>query len=226
MKTILITGANRGIGLEFVRQYLSEGNRVLATCRNPEAAEDLKTLASSGSLEIGALDVCSQESVDALAERWQNERIDLLINNAGVYGPRTGFGPTNYEAWEEVLRTNTLAPFRVALAFVDRMNHGGTLAFVTSKMGSITDNTSGGAYVYRSSKAALNMIVKSMSIDLAPRGLTCVLLHPGWVKTDMGGPNALIDTLTSVSGMRSTLAEVGPNEAGAFFNYNGDRIPW
>lgn len=231
MKTICITGANRGIGLEFVKQYLHDGYRVLATCRNPNKAAALSALKNEGPLSIVAMDVNRADQVNAAAAQWRDEKIDVLINNAGVYGPRGGFdagkGEAAFEEWEAVLRTNSLAPMRVAYAFQSQVAaSNGTMAFITSKMGSITDNTSGGAVIYRTSKAALNMAVKSLSIDLAPRGITCVLFHPGWVLTDMGGPNALIDAETSVGGMRATIAKLSNADRGKFFNYDGGEIPW
>lgn len=231
MKTICITGANRGIGLEFVKQYLRDGCRVLATCRNPNKAAALTALKSEGALSIVAMDVTQADQVNAASAQWQDEKIDVLINNAGVYGPRGGFdlskGEAAFEEWEAVLRTNTLAPMRVACAFQKQVAAGnGLMAFITSKMGSIADNTSGGAVIYRTSKAALNMTVKSLAIDLAPQGITSVLFHPGWVLTDMGGPNALIDAKTSVSGMRATIGRLDKTDGGKFFNYDGSEIAW
>ncbi|CAM2006245.1 SDR family oxidoreductase [Acanthopleuribacter pedis] len=231
MKTVLITGANRGIGLEFVKQYLQEGARVLATCRDPQKAKALTALKEMGDLQVAALDVTQPEQVDAAAERWRDQKIDLLLNNAGVYGPRNSFGANDIEAdmaaWETVFRVNTMAPLRVALAFQNQVAAAkGTMAFITSKMGSIADNTSGGSIIYRTSKSALNMTVKSLSIDLAPRGISCVLFHPGWVLTDMGGPNALIDVTTSVGGMRAKIDQLTTKDRGKYFNYDGREIPW
>lgn len=231
MKTVMITGANRGIGLEFVKQYLQDGYRVLATCRRPEQADALNALAASGDLTVAGLDVTQPDQVQAIAQQWGDETIDLLINNAGVYGPRGSFCGNDIEAdmaaWETVLRVNTMAPLRVALAFQKHVAAAqGTMAFITSKMGSIADNTSGGSIIYRTSKTALNMTVKSLSIDLAGQDISCVLFHPGWVLTDMGGPNALIDVATSVSGMRGKIAQLNTDDRGKYFNYDGREIPW
>ncbi len=221
MHTVLITGASRGIGREFATQYLADGWRVIATCRDP-AASDLAG-------EVHALDVTDPASVAALGRALDGEAIDLLINNAGIYGPRdVSFGAIDYDAWEEVLRVNTLGPLRVAEALADQVarSQRKLMAFVSSKVGSIADNSSGGKYIYRTSKTALNMAIKSLSIDIAGRGVTCLLFHPGWVRTDMGGAGGLIDAQTSVAGMRGVIERAAASGTGLFFSYDGQELPW
>lgn len=227
MPTVLITGANRGIGLEFARQYAATGWRVIATCRQPSLATELKAL--PGEVEIFALDVGDFPVLGDLAKSLKRESVDLLLANAGVYGPRPSpFGAVDDGAWEAVLRLNTIAPLKLAEAFCDLVARSElrSMAFLSSKMGSIADNTSGGSYIYRSSKAALNVVVKSLAVDLAPRGISVAALHPGWVRTDMGGPSALIDAEVSVAGMRRVLADLTPETSGRFLNYDGCEIPW
>lgn len=227
MPTILITGANRGLGLEFARQYAADGWRVLATCREMKRARDLKR--QPGDISVREMDHLDFERVHAVAKTWKKEAIDLLLLNAGVYGPRPcTFGGMDYEAWEEVMWCNAMAPLKVAEAFVDHVARSDRrmIAAVSSKMGSMADNASGGSYIYRSSKAALNAVMKSLSVDLAPRGVSVVILHPGWVRTDMGGPSALIDAAESVTGMRRVLERQGTDLNGRFMNFDGRDIPW
>ncbi|MEN8195649.1 MAG: SDR family oxidoreductase [Pseudomonadota bacterium] len=221
MPTVLITGASRGIGREFARQYEAGGWRVIATCRDP-SKYDLEG-------EVYRLDVTDPDSVAALHRELNGEAIDLLINNAGIYGPRgLEFGSLDYDSWEEVLRTNVLGPMRVAEAIANQVaaSEKKKMVFISSKVGSIADNSSGGSYIYRSSKTALNMAVKSISLDLSGKGVICVLLHPGWVQTDMGGASALIDAATSVAGMRAVIDRAGAADSGRFFNYDGNELPW
>lgn len=230
MPTVLLTGANRGLGLEFVRQYAQDGWRVHACCRDPKAATDLSKLAagSSGAVQVHALDVADFAQIDRLARELGAEALDLLLNNAGVYPHEDGFGKLDYAGWERALRINALAPVRMVEAFVEHVarSQRRLIASVTSLMGSIGDNGSGGSYGYRSSKAALNMANKSLSIDLRGRGITAIVLHPGWVKTDMGGPGAPIEAPESVRGMRSVIGRVTPDDTGKFFDYEGDELPW
>ncbi len=220
MKTVLITGANRGIGLEFCRQYALEGWRVLACCRHPS-----KELALPG-VEIHPLDVGEPEQIRQLSSRLAGESINVLINNAGIYPDFGSFGKIDYAKWMKAFEINAMAPLRMAEAFVNRIPRRGTIATLTSKMGSLADNTSGGEYLYRSSKAAGNMVMKSMAIDLKSSGIISVALHPGWVKTDMGGPNALISVEQSVSGMRHVIERLAPADSGKFLSYDGIEIPW
>lgn len=230
MTTVLITGANRGIGLEFARQLLARGDRVVAACRNLDAATDLKQLGTDrAKLTLLQLDVGDNKSITGFADKLQGEAIDVFINNAGVYGPRDSeFGNVTSKEWLDVLQINSVAPLLLTQALIGNLRKGKDrkLLYLTSKMGSIADNGGGGHYVYRSSKTALNMVVKSIAIDLKGEGFKAAVLHPGWVQTDMGGPNALIDTLTSVTGMLKVIDNLKPAQSGGFFNYDGSVIPW
>jgi NAD(P)-dependent dehydrogenase (short-subunit alcohol dehydrogenase family) len=231
MPSTLITGANRGLGFEFARQYLADGWQVYAACRNPQSASELRRLAdaSDDKLQILALDVIDPVSVQAAAAKLERQAIDLLLNNAGIGGPRgQSVGNIDYEAWAKVLDVNTMGPLRVSEAFVDHVaqSERKLIVVITSGMGSLADNTSGGAYAYRSSKAAVNMVMRSLAIDLAPRGIACVVINPGWVLTDMGGPHATLTTAESVKKLRRLIETLGPGQSGKFFNYDGREYAW
>jgi NAD(P)-dependent dehydrogenase (short-subunit alcohol dehydrogenase family) len=225
---VLISGANRGIGLEFARQYAADGWRILACCRNPQTATDLQAIASANPLvRILPLDVADFNQIDSLALSLKGEVIDVLINNAGVY-PHSTFGDTNYDEWANAFKINSMAPLKMAEAFVLHLTKSQLkkIATLTSKMGSIDDNTSGESYSYRSSKTAVNMVMKSLSIDLKPYGISVVTLHPGWVQTDMGGSNALINTHTSVTGLRQVIDQLSLSNTGQFRAFDGKEIAW
>lgn len=229
MATVLITGTNRGIGLDFVEQFLARGDKVIASCRNPSDQGALQTLAeNNSSLQLVQLDVSSQASMEALPDQLAGAAIDVFVNNAGIYGRREGFGELEAESWSEVFQVNSIAPIILTQLLMENFAKGSDrkLVYLTSKMGSIGDNQGGGSYVYRSSKAALNAAVKSLSIDLKDKGFSVALLHPGWVRTDMGGPNGLIDTKTSVTGLMKVIADLQPASSGCFLNYDGSVIPW
>lgn len=232
MGTVLVTGANRGIGMEFVKQYADDGWRVLACCRNPVTADALNGLAeqNKGSITVYSLDVAAHEQVENLSRELSNESIDLLINNAGIYptSRSDGFGKTDYNAWARAFHINAMAPLKMVESFIPQVtrSHLKTFVTITSKMGSVADNRGGGSYVYRSSKAAVNMVMKSVAIDLASTGVISVLLHPGWVRTDMGGPNGLISTQQSVSGMRQIISNLKPENSGEFYAFDGQVVPW
>lgn len=225
---VLITGANRGIGLEFSKQYATDGWKVLACCREPQSAIALQALASANSnVEILALDVADFKQIDALALQLKESAIDVLINNAGIY-PHNSFGDTNYEDWAEAFKINAMASLKMAEAFVQHITRSQLkkVATLSSKMGSIDDNTSGDSYSYRASKTAVNMVMKSLSIDLKPYGISVVTLHPGWVQTDMGGENALVSTTTSVAGLRTVIENLNITSTGKFIAYDGKEIAW
>jgi NAD(P)-dependent dehydrogenase (short-subunit alcohol dehydrogenase family) len=231
MPRALITGANRGLGLEFVRQYLADGWQVYAACRDPESASELHRFGDENRdrLKILAMDVTDPASIEAAATELDGQAIDLLLNNAGIIGPRgQTIGNIDYDAWKEVLDVNTLGPMRVSDAFIEHVARGDRKLIVslTSGMGSIADNTSGGSILYRSSKAAVNMVMRSLAIDLAPRGITCVVINPGWVRTDMGGPNATLEPSESISRMRRLIDALGPEQSGKFFNHTAREYPW
>ena len=230
MATILVTGANRGLGIEFVEQYLNDGNEVIATYRNENSSMDLIKMGNERSnLKLLQLDVSSNKSLNSFAENLGDSQIDIFINNAGVYGPRnSSFGNVDEENWIPAIKINAIAPILLTQLIIKNIRSGADkkLIFVTSKMGSIDDNKGGGAYVYRSSKTALNAVVKSLSVDLENEGIVVALIHPGWVKTDMGGPNALIDKDTSVRGMTEVISNLDISSTGNFYNYDGSIIPW
>jgi NAD(P)-dependent dehydrogenase (short-subunit alcohol dehydrogenase family) len=231
MPSVLITGANRGLGLEFARQYLADGWRVFATCRDPAAADQLQHLAKSSGdkLTVIEMDVTDAASVRKAATQIKDVAIDVIINSAGITGV-SGQRPGNidYDSWARVINVNTMGPLRVLESFVDHLTRSERKLAVniTSGMGSLADNTSGGSIGYRSSKAALNMVMRSAAIDLAPRGIACVVVNPGWVKTDMGGPSATLTPQDSVTAMRRLIEKLGPAQSGSFFHYDGSEYPW
>ncbi len=230
MPTVLITGANRGIGLALARGYLADGWRVHACCRHPDKAKDLKALQPDAGdrLAVYRLDVTDGLKVASLARELAEEAIDLLINNAGISGPRGGFGETDYDRWQPVIGVNTFAPLRMAERFVEQVarSERKLIVNISSKMGSIAANVSSDSIIYRASKAALNQVSKSLSVALAPRGITVILFHPGWVSTDMGGSEAPVTPEDSAAGIRAVIARATPADNGRFFNYDGEELPW
>jgi len=210
---------------------LADGWRVYAGCRNPDSASELRRLAdaSDDKLQILALDVTDSVIVQAAAAKLDGQAIDLLLNNAGIGGPRgQTIGNIDYDAWAKVLEVNTMGPMRVSEAFVDHVarSERKLIVTLTSGMGSIADNTSGGSIAYRSSKAAVNMVMRSLAIDLAPLRITCVVINPGWVLTDMGGPHATLTAAESVAMLRRLIDILGPAQSGKFFNYDGREYAW
>ena len=231
MNKVLVTGANRGLGLEFCRQYAKAGWGVLACCRNPELAIQLNDLAIENShVQVFKIDVLDRNSIDILANDLRGTRINLIIANAGVYGDSRGheFGNLEYTDWISTLETNVLGVVKVAEAFLPNLKNSQKpcLAVLSSQMGSIEDNSSGGSILYRSSKAALNAAMKSLSIDLQDDDIGVLIFHPGWVKTDMGGPHALIDAETSICGMMKQISEFKMSQTGHFIKYDGTLLPW
>lgn len=230
MFNVLVTGANRGLGLEWCRQYADAGWRVFATCRHPERADELRERARQyPKLTVHQLDVTRPESVYALRAELQDESIDVLVNNAGVYLEKYAPAKTmNYEDWLRTLEVNTLGPMRVTEALLDLVarSRRRLVVAITSHMGSIAEITAPGDSYYRSSKAALNAAMKGLSISLTERGIGVLLLHPGWVKTRMGGWDAPLTPAESVAGMRELVDRFGMDMTGRFFRYNGTEIPW
>jgi NAD(P)-dependent dehydrogenase (short-subunit alcohol dehydrogenase family) len=229
MPSMMITSANRGLGLEFARQYAADGWRIFAACRNPDAADDLHELTRTGSVTVFPMDVTDLSSVRHTAEGLNDEPIDVLLNSAGIIGkPGQRTGHIDYESWEQVLNVNTLGPLRVTEAFVEHVarSERKLIVTITSGLGSLTDNTSGGSIPYRSSKAAVNMAMRSAAVDLAPRAIACVLVNPGWVKTDMGGPGAPLTPSESVAALKSLIATFGLAHSGKFFHYDGREYAW
>ena len=232
MPSILITGGNRGLGLEWARQYAAADWRVYATCRHPAEAAELNKLAGEyPNLSIHRLDVTRQDEIQALAADLGNESLDILLNNAGVYLEKfedSTAGGLSYDDWLYTLLVNTLGPVRVTEAFIPHVARGQRrlVIAVTSHMGSIAEISNPGSYYYRSSKAALNAAMKGLSLELRTQRIGVLILHPGWVQTRMGGPGAQISTTQSVAGMRAIAERFSPADSGRFFRYNGTEIPW
>lgn len=228
---VLITGASRGIGLEMVSYAMEQNWEVLACCRHPYQAERLISLAqlSNGRVSVHLADMSDLATLQALAYELRNESIDILINNAGVYGSdKNSFGNVDSEDWLNTFQINCIAPLKMAELFAEHVATGKNkvIACLSSKMASMDDNSSGGSYIYRSSKAALNAVVKSLSHDLRERELKVVALHPGWVKTDMGGPNAEISARESVNAMFDIIMALQMKDSGRFIDIDGSDIPW
>ena len=228
MTTVLITGANRGIGLEFAKQYAAEGADVIACCRNPAKADALNALAKAADFKVMALDVTSPKSVEALKQALKGQPIDIVINNAGVGGPRGETKDTiDFDAWVETLKTNSIAPMLVSLALHENLKAGKSkkLVTITSMMGSIA-NHGGGAYAYRASKAAVNSVMHGLSKEWAKDSIAVGIYHPGWVKTDMGGAGAPITPQDSVKGLRAQIAKLSAANSGAYLDFQGKEIAW
>ena len=226
MPTVMITGAKRGIGRGLVERFLENGWDVIAAGRDATAT-DLATLGER--VTVIDLDVTDPASIEAMVAALAGRAIDLLVNNAGVYNyPKNTLDTVTPEAWLEELSVNTLAPLMVSRALLPNLRAGDMrrLAVISSKMGSIADNTSGGSYMYRSSKAATNAVWRSLSRDLATEGFTCVTLHPGWVQTDMGGGAAPLTVAQSTAGLCKVLSTLELNQNGMFLNYDGTVLPW
>ena len=230
MPTLLITGANRGIGLELCTQYLDERWEVHACCRNPENAKELNTLAKKNqALTIHELEVTHEKQMDALKNALKNKPVDILINNAGVHAlGASQFGKTDDKAWEEAVAVNLIAPMKMMEHFVENVaiSDKKIIASMSSKMGSMDDNGSGGAYAYRATKAALNAVMVSAAHDLRHLDITALILHPGWVRTDMGGPHGEISVEQSAQMLRKILSECDISDSGKFFDIDGTVIPW
>ncbi|MDP3590095.1 MAG: SDR family oxidoreductase [Methylobacter sp.] len=231
MATVLITGANRGLGLEFCRQYAEQDWHVIACARNPDDAFDLNKLAGRHSnIQLETLDVSEFEQIDALSEKLAAQPIDVLINNAGIYADNknNGFGQLDYQAWIQSLVVNTEAPVKMAEAFLPQIKKSDKklIVNISSLMGSMADNDSGGSIFYRSSKAALNAAMKSLAIEFKDQSVGVLIFHPGWVKTDMGGPNGLINADQSITGMRALIENFSLDQSGSFVKYDGTAMPW
>ncbi len=228
----VVTGANRGIGLELVRQLAARGDQVEACARTPEAATELHALAGSN-VTVHRLDVADAATVRAFASAIADAAIDMVFNVAGVYGgPRQSLQQmaADIELGDvtTTFHVNATGALRVAVALLPQVRRGTAkkLVHVTSGMGSITDNTSGGYYAYRMSKAALNMMSKSLAIDLRPEGISSVVINPGWVQTAMGGASAPTPVDDSVAGMLRTIDAATLADSGEFLNWKGNRYPW
>lgn len=233
MQTVLITGSNRGLGLEWVEQLAEAGWRVYATCRHPDKADALNLIAASfpRNVTVHRLDVTDAAQIAALAQELEGRPLDMLLNNAGVYFEKytdEHLGNIDYANWEETFRVNTLGAVRMGEAFADHLAAGEKklLVAISSHMGSIDDIGVPGDYAYRSSKAALNAAMTGLTHELKPRGIDVLMLHPGWVQTRMGGPGAPLTTYESVQGMRRVIENLSPGDSGHFLRYDGSSIPW
>lgn len=231
-RRVLITGASRGLGLEFVRQYLAAGDEVAALARDPEGSKGLQLLLGEhdGRLTAHSCDVADDASVkrarDEVRARWKG--LDLLINNAGIGGDRSDLAFLDFADMSHVFEVNAIGPLRMASAMLPLLRGGrdAVIAMVTSRMGSIGDNTSGGAWAYRMSKAALNMAGRNLMHELTREGIHTLILHPGWVRTDMGGEAAPLGIPESVAKLIGTIDTAGKQQSGAFIDLNGASLPW
>jgi len=230
MPTLLLTGANRGLGLEIVRQFAAGGWTVHACCRAPQSAIDLQTAAAEvPSVTIHALDVNDFAAIDDLARELEGTAIDVLLNNAGIQGSSAqDFGNIDYGGWAEAFRINTMAPMKMAEAFTGHVAASERKLIVTfsSVLASMAENRWGELHVYRTSKTAVNMVMRTLAPDMAKRGVTAFNIHPGWVRTDMGGPNADLTPSESVAGIKQVIEAAGPAQAGAFLDWQGKTLPW
>ncbi|CAD5374092.1 SDR family oxidoreductase [Rubrivivax sp. A210] len=222
MKRVLVVGASRGIGLEFVRQWRAEGWAVTATARSDEGLAEISTLGARAL----RLDVAGADGAAALAWPIDGEAFDAVVLNAGVYGPRTqGLQAPTQTEFDEVMHTNVLGAMRVLPQVVEVLAPGARLAVISSRMGSVGLRSGTAGWLYRASKAALNSVLKDASLVLQGRAV-CVAFHPGWVRTDMGGAGADLDVATSVADMRRTLAGLSAADNGGFFNHDGKPLAW
>ena len=232
-RTIVISGAGRGIGLEWARQELQAGTRVIATARDPEASEGLRELAAAEQdrLTLLPMDVTDDASIERAAEaiRTRTSAIDDLLHNAGTFGPKDAIPlEGSPDEVRRVLDVNAIGPYRVTRALLPLLRKGNSprIMFITSRMGSIGDGPSGGAFAYRMSKSALNMLGANLAQTLRGDGILCLILHPGWVRTHMGGATAPVEVNESVVGMRRVVGEARPEHSGSFVDFRGQAVPW
>jgi NAD(P)-dependent dehydrogenase (short-subunit alcohol dehydrogenase family) len=235
MSTVLITGANRGLGLEFATQYAREGWHVYATCRKAMDLPAIQALESLGQVEGHVLDVSDHAAIDALSASLANASIDVLLNNAGLFGPkahaeqdlRQSFGHMDYDIWQSVLRVNLMAPLKMMEAFVEQVARSDQrkMVSISSTEGSIA-GAGGGIYAYKSSKAALNMIMSNAARDLADRGISTMAICPGWVRTRMGGDGGMLEAPESIAAVRKLIAGLKPKRSGSFVEYSGKTVPY
>jgi NAD(P)-dependent dehydrogenase (short-subunit alcohol dehydrogenase family) len=231
---VLVTGASRGLGLEFVRQWLDQGRRVFALARDPDGSDGLATLREEHleALTLIPCEVTDEDSIAAAAHvvGQHVDGLEIVVNNAGIRGPRaTHLDDLDLEAIRRVFDVNTLGPLRVTRAFQPLLEAGTEprrVVHVSSLMGSIGDNSSGGSYAYRVSKSALNMISCNLAFELADSRIVSMVIHPGWVRTDLGGPSAPLTVEQSVSAMRATIGRLTMDDSGTFLDRDGETLPW
>jgi len=241
MPSVLITGANRGLGFGLTKLYAADGWRIFACCRDPNKAKELNDLVakSAGKLTVHKLDVEDHASIDATAQQLKGQAIDVLLNVAGYYGPKIvtepgglqQFGESDYADWARIYKVNVMGPMKLAEALIESVAASTqkkivNISSIVGSIGIIGNGMGGNMYGYRASKAALNAITRTMAEDLKSRGVTVVPLHPGWVRTDMGGPAADIDPDTSVTGMKKVIDGLKPADSGKFMVYDGSTLPW
>ena len=238
MPCIFITGANRGLGLGLVKLYAKNGWDVIASCRNPENSIELKDVANkkNNNIRVYNLDVEDLNSIESLSKELKNIPIDVLLNVAGYYGKKIvsepgglqQFGDTDYDDWLRIVKINIFGPMKICESFIQNIELGKQKKIITlsSIIGSIGGNDQGMMYAYRVSKAGVNAIMRSMALDLSNRGIIAIPLHPGWVRTDMGGPDADIDTETSVKGMKNVIDNLKKEDSGRYMVYDGTELPW
>ncbi len=225
MPAVLVTGAGRGLGLEFARQYAAEGWSVIATVRNEAAAKALRAIGGDPRIEM--LDMRDFAAIERFAEQLQEQPLDLLIANAGMTTPGAMRSSEEAERFLEVLAVNSVAPTLLASALAPNVIRAkGKLIAITSQMGSIADNGSGGWLAYRASKAALNAAWRTLAVEMAAEPVAIAMLHPGWVKTDMGGGGAPLEPAESVTALRRIIAGLTPRDKGLFLNHRGETLPW
>ena len=237
MKTVLITGGNRGLGLEFVKQYSQLGYKIIVTCRNPNEAKELNTLKenSKTDIKIHTLDVTNHEEIDLLSKSLSNKPIDIIINNAGIIGPfpifehieKQRFTTMDYTVWEKVLRTNLFGPVKISESFLENIKNGQEkkIIFISSTVGSINEGKES-AYAYATSKAALNKAISLMAENLKNENIHVLALCPGYVKTRMNAGGANLETDESIKGMIKQIDSLDESNTGTFIRYNGELITW
>ncbi|MBJ88523.1 MAG: short-chain dehydrogenase [Woeseia sp.] len=220
MTTVVVTGCNRGIGFELVRQLKARGDEVIGTCR--ETTDPLNSL---GIEVIGNIDVCDDEAAENLSQQLAGRSIDILVNNAGILR-QDRLNSIDYESMLDQYRVNTLGPLRITHALLDNLGQGSKVGIITSRVGSIEDNSSGNNYGYRCSKAAANMVGMNLHHDLSALGIAVAILHPGYVKTDMTGGSGMITPLESAQGLIKCLDQLDLESSGQFWHANGEMLPW
>lgn len=230
MATVFITGANRGLGLEFVKQYAQQGHNVIACARNLSQATELSQLATlHTNIQLHELNVMDEDQITELTTVFKDRPIDVLIHNAGVGGFQCeSLGAMDQKGWLDVLTVNTVSPMLITQALLTNILAGKakTIIGLTSILASIDDNRSGGRYSYRASKAALNQVIKSLACELSKDGVKAAVIHPGWVKTEMGGVDGKITPAQSITGMIDVIESLQIKHSGSFFVYDGTQLPW
>jgi NAD(P)-dependent dehydrogenase (short-subunit alcohol dehydrogenase family) len=227
MPTVLITGANRGLGLEFAKQYAGDGWSVIATCRNPIGVGALAEI--EGDIAVYGVDVLDQNSIDRFVGDLNGRAVDVLINNAGAYGPKpVKAADVTIADWTPIMQTNAMSPLLVSRALLPNVEAGARklIVNISSIMASIEQGAGPSEYIYRSSKTALNMVMACYAEEIAATGVAVTLFHPGWVQTDMGGPSATLTPTESITHLRASIEKLSFKDTGKFFNYDGTPLAW